>query len=106
MSLGEVLVSQETIFELNAVLYRAKFRKYVDDEQKVIFLSSVLNIGKIVEIRNNFYICRDPKDNKFIDLAVNGFADFLITGDQDLLSLKVVDDTKIVTPRAFLDLLR
>ena len=55
---------------------------------------------------NNFYICRDPKDNKFIDLAVNGFADFLITGDQDLLSLKVVDDTKIVTPRAFLDLLR
>ncbi len=51
-----------------------------------------------------FFECRDPKDNKFIDCALSANADFIITGDNDLLVLKQIDDTKIVTVDEFLGL--
>lgn len=50
-------------------------------------------------------VCRDPKDNNILDLCVAGRADYLITGDKDLLVLRVIKNTKIVTPSGFLKLL-
>lgn len=46
--------------------------------------------------------CRDPDDNKFIDCAIAGQASFLISGDKDLLDLKIVSGIPIVSPRTFL----
>lgn len=50
-------------------------------------------------------ICRDKKDNQVLDLCLAGEADFLITGDKDLLFLKKFGDTKILKPKEFLKLL-
>lgn len=48
-------------------------------------------------------VCRDPKDNQFLDVAIASEAAFLVTGDKDLLSLKKFRTTGILTPRKFLD---
>jgi predicted nucleic acid-binding protein len=45
--------------------------------------------------------CRDPTDDKFLELAVNGHADLLVTGDGDLLALDPFRQIPIVTPAAF-----
>ena len=50
--------------------------------------------------------CRDPKDNKFLEIAVNGDADYILTGDQDLLILNPFRDILIVPPAYFLNLIR
>jgi predicted nucleic acid-binding protein len=47
-------------------------------------------------------LCRDEKDNKFLEVAINGKADYLITGDNDLLVLRPFQDVKIMTVNEFL----
>ena len=54
-----------------------------------------------VAISERIALCRDPEDDKFIELAVNGRADLIISGDADLLGLDSVRDIPIVTPAAF-----
>ncbi len=50
-------------------------------------------------------ICRDPKDNMFLECAYSCEAKYLISGDDDLLSLKLFNDIQIITPKVFLNLL-
>lgn len=57
----------------------------------------------LVEPESQVTVCRDPKDNQFLDVAVASNAPFLVTGDKDLLSLKTFRTTRIFTPRQFLD---
>ena len=62
--------------------------------------------SQFIEIKSQINICRDADDNKFLDLTQDTNAEFLITGDQDLLSLKVLPEyqNKIITPREFITL--
>ena len=53
-------------------------------------------------ISERISLCRDQEDDKFIELAVNGRADLIISGDDDLLQLETVRDIPIVTPAAFI----
>jgi putative PIN family toxin of toxin-antitoxin system len=55
-----------------------------------------------VAITQFFQVCRDPKDNMVLELAVSGHADYIITGDQDLLILDPFRGIRIMTPDAFL----
>lgn len=48
-------------------------------------------------------LCRDPKDNQFLELCLAASVDYLVTGDKDLLSLKKFKSTLILTPKQFLD---
>lgn len=84
---GEVLVSADTISELGEVLGRKKFRRYVTEAERERFLRSLLREARLVEIREKIQACRDPKDDKFLELAVNGDADCIVSGDDDLLTL-------------------
>jgi len=63
-------------------------------------LQSALN-GKS-QILERVDLCRDEKDNKFLEVAINGKADYLITGDNDLLVLRPFQDVKIMTVNEFL----
>ena len=101
---GKILISQPIILELTKVLSRKKLNHYLLEEERIKFLADFLKDTEIIEITQNFDLCRDKKDNKFIDLAVCGNADYLITGDDDLLILKFFHATSIITPRQFLDL--
>ena len=100
---GRLLVSDETAEELRRVLMRTKFDRYVPSGERARFLGRVLDDAILVEITETIDDCRDPKDNKFLELAVSGDATHLVTGDDDLLVLHPFRGVAIMTPQAFLD---
>src|SRR5215213_2489447 len=100
---GVVLVSVPVLLELADVLNRPKFEKYVTHDERMRFMVSFLKVAEMVEISQSIAVCRDPKDDKLLELAVSGKADFLVTGDKDLLVLNPLHRVEIITPREFLD---
>ena len=65
------------------------------------FLAGLLREAELVSATETITICRDPKDNKFLDLAVAGKADYIVSGDMDLLVLHPFQGIQILSPRAF-----
>lgn len=96
------LVSPETLAELADVLGRSKFDRYVTIEQRVQFLRLVARSGRLVHVSRHFQVCRNPKDDKFLELAVNGRAKLIVTGDRDLLALHPFRDITIQAPSDYL----
>ncbi|SRR5260221_13687074 len=92
----KILFSLELMEEFIAVAERPKFKKYFDkkDIEQLIELFDVY--GEIIDVKSSMKICRDPKDNFLLALAKDGKADVLITGDKDLLELKMVGKTRVV----------
>jgi len=97
-----LLVSQATMTELADVLAGAKFDRYVSVEQRVGFIRLISTIAEFVPIVRRVRECRDPKDDKFLEVALNGRADLILTGDADLLTLNPWREIAILTPTAFL----
>lgn len=60
-----------------------------------------MSAAELVAIAERIAACRDPTDDKFLELAVNGHADVIISGDADLLDLSPFRSIPIVTPAAF-----
>jgi putative PIN family toxin of toxin-antitoxin system len=83
-----LLSSDETLSELAHVLLRPKFDRYLSREKRQQFLDGVARLSRIVPISRQLCVCRDPKDDMFLSLAVSGQAQFLLTGDHDLLVLQ------------------
>lgn len=100
---GTVLVSVPILLELAEVLSREKFDKYVTHEERMCLMVSFLKVAEMVEVTEAVAVCRDPKDDKFLELAVSGGAEFLITGDRDLLALNSFRGIEIITPQDFLE---
>ncbi|MFZ0317961.1 MAG: putative toxin-antitoxin system toxin component, PIN family [Candidatus Sulfotelmatobacter sp.] len=84
---GITLVSEETIAELFAVLTRDKFRTYIPQERAIDYVEWYSGISEFVVVREHLTACRDPKDDKFLALAVAGKADCIVSGDSDLLDM-------------------
>lgn len=99
---GIILLSNATLEELNNVLKREKFKKYITDAERILFVQALLSQSILLQTEQTVVACRDPKDNKFLDLAITGVADYLISGDDDLLILNPFQNTRIVTPRMFI----
>lgn len=97
-----LLMSEDVASELVEVLGRSKFDRYVTQEARNNFLESVLETSIEVEIVETITACRDPKDNMLLELAVSGNADYLVTGDKDLLVLDPFRGIRIVSPLDFL----
>ena len=102
-STGKILISQETIDELNRVLSRPKFKRYISQAKRERFLLAFVQKSVLIEIQETIEECRDPKDNKFLELAVSGKATAIISGDKDLLVLHPFRDISIITVSQFLD---
>jgi putative PIN family toxin of toxin-antitoxin system len=79
-----LLTSEELLQELVEVLARPKLRKYFQEEQVRELLLLISEQGKVVEPLQRVNFCRDPKDNIFLDVAIAGQADYLVTEDNDL----------------------
>jgi len=103
LRLGQILMSNDTFEELSVVLSRPKFNKYVTLEDRQQFLRLLSRVVEIIPIIKVVQQCRDPEDDKLLELAINGSADYLITGDEDLLVLKQFGDTKILTAAQFIN---
>lgn len=99
---GILLISADTLSELIDVLSRQKFDRYLSREIREEFLVSLSAETEIIKITEKISICRDPKDNKFLELAIAGNATYLITGDNDLLELNPFRGVLILTPNQFL----
>ena len=99
---GELLVSIPVLREVSSVLARKKFDKYVLDDERKKFLALFAGAAEFTEIVEEIRACRDPKDNKYLELAVSGDASLIITGDRDLLVLNPFRDIQILTPQEFL----
>lgn len=97
------MISVPVLLELAEVLSREKFDKYVTHDERMRFMVNYLKVAELIEIKETFSICRDPKDDKLLELAVSGNASFLVTGDKDLLVLNPFRTVEIITPREFLD---
>ena len=98
--------TDETFTELRAVLQRPKFGLGKETQEHYIHLLAeasflVKPLAEFTTVR-----CRDPKDDKFLALAEQVEADYLISLDADLLDLKTAGDTRIVEPGVFLEVLK
>ena len=100
---GEVLLSLELAEELAEVLSRKKFDRYVRRKLREEFLAGIIRETTLVKVNAILRECRDPKDDKFLEVAVSGKASHIITGDQDLLALHPFQGISILTPREFID---
>jgi len=101
---GEVLLSFPVLAELNDVLGREQFGKYVTLEDVRHFLAALAREAEWIEVSTRIMVCRDPNDDMFLELVVDGHASHLITGDHDLLALHPFRGVDILAPQAFLEL--
>ena len=96
---AELYLTMEILKEIEEVIKRPKFNEVMkkagltSDQimQKIVSLSHV-----VIALKLNIKVCRDEKDNKFLECAESAKADYIVSGDEDLLSLKKMID---ITPR-------
>lgn len=101
---GRILLSDETLTELYQVLSRRRLRRYIDPHDIRDFLAALVREAEWIDVKTRLSVCRDPKDNKFLDLAVSGSANYLVTGDSDLLVLNPFRGVTILSPGSFLEI--
>jgi putative PIN family toxin of toxin-antitoxin system len=99
---AQLLVSEATLTELADVLSRPKFDAYVTIEDRQEFFRRLSRVVEVVPITYVVHACRDPRDDKFLELALNGNADLIVTGDDDLLVLNPFRGIPIITPAGYL----
>jgi putative PIN family toxin of toxin-antitoxin system len=102
---GRLLVSEATVTELHKVLSRPRFDRYASFDRRMEFVAEMILLDYDVEIVERVTACRDPDDDKFLEVAVNGSATHLVTGDQDLLALHPFRGIPILSPADFLALI-
>lgn len=95
---GLLLFSEATMSELTDVLFRQKLDGYVSREKRQQFLRQLANAAEFVPIIQPVRECRDPNDDKFLEVALNGRADAIITGDADLLGMHPWRGVAILSP--------
>jgi uncharacterized protein len=98
---GTVLKSAATEQQLFDVITRPYFRPLIDPETR-LWLQMLMQDAEPIAIIERITACRDPTDDKFLELAVNGHADLIISGDADLLVLDPFRDIPIVSPARFI----
>ncbi len=99
---GNILLSQPVLKELNEVLAREKLKPYLLFEERERFIIALMSEALFIDIKETIRVCRDPEDDKFLELAVNGGAACIISGDEDLLILNPFRNIPIIKPDKFL----
>lgn len=100
------LFSTESMEEFMNVATRPKFKKYFSKDDIDKLLSIFDTYGHLIKTNSSINSCRDFKDNFLLNLAVDGKANFLVTGDDDLLSLKEIEGIPILTFNQFIEKIR
>ena len=96
-----IFYSRELLAEYESVISRKKFEKYIRPDQVGRFINLVLTRLKPVEIKTLVRLSRDAKDNYLLSMSIDCGADYMVTGDPDLLVLKEFGKTKILTMAEF-----
>jgi putative PIN family toxin of toxin-antitoxin system len=99
---AQLVATTETLHELIEKLLAPKFNRYVPRDRRDALLQRIAAIVEIVEVLQPVQASRDPKDDKFLEAALNGRADVIVTGDRDLLDLNPFRGIAIMTPADYL----
>ncbi|WP_408733653.1 putative toxin-antitoxin system toxin component, PIN family [Mucilaginibacter sp.] len=94
--------SDETFNEFCDVFVRPKFDRFLPLNKRIIVIEDLKALTEIAPVANKIKACRDPKDDKFLELAVSSGAACIITGDKDLLVLNPFEGIPILTAAEFL----
>lgn len=100
---GQLLATVDTQQELVRTMLSKRFDRYVSRAKREALLMRLAPLVELVASTQVVRACRDPKDDKFIEAAVNGRADVVITGDKDLLVLNPFAGIPIITPAEYLE---
>lgn len=95
---GGLLFSGPTIDELRRVVFRSQLDRYVSRKDRLLFLAQLDTAAEFVPVIQVVRECRDPDGDKFLEVAVNGRADVIITGDADLLAKNPWRGVAVVSP--------
>jgi putative PIN family toxin of toxin-antitoxin system len=95
---AQLVATTATLRELIETVLQPKFDRYVSHERREALLQRVASLVEMIEVLQHVRASRDPKDDKFLEAAVNGRANVLVTGDRDLLDLNPFRGIAIVTP--------
>ena len=101
---AQLVATLDTLRELIEKLHSSKFESYVRRERRDAVLERVVSLVEIIDVLQSIRASRDAKDDKFLEAAVNGRADVIVTGDKDLLDLNPFRGVAIVTPAEYLAL--
>ncbi len=95
-----IALLDELIEKLALPRIRHKYRLGVNDIEALVALIALR--GDLVTPNRSIKVCRDPDDDMVIEAALAGMAEYIVTGDKDLLTLKEFESVRFITPRVFL----
>jgi len=93
----KLVFSDELIQEFLTVATRPKFQKFFTSSDIEVVIQTFDHYGILIKVTSEVRLCRDFKDNFLLNLAIDSNADYLVTGDEDLLEIKNIQGTKILT---------
>ena len=102
---SKIIFSEETFEEFSTRLWRPKFDRYISREKRKSILLVFNNIAERVKISGTLNLCRDPDDNKFLEVAIKANATLLVSGDRDLTDMKNIEGIPIYTPSQCFELM-
>lgn len=104
----ELVLSPQILDEMARALFYERLRKFrwMSEEEILTLLQSLAGESLLVSGKVSVRASRDPEDDKFLAAAVEALADYVVSGDKDLLDLKAYKGARIVTPAQFLTMLR
>lgn len=96
-----IITTEQLLTEIKMVTSREKLKKYFPEESVMELVELLETIAKKVKIKPTHFINRDPKDNFLLDLIDFSKADYLVTGDKDLLEHNPFKIASILSPKEF-----
>jgi len=98
----QLIQSEATLAETIDVIMRSKFVRYIGEEGRSHFLFMLARVSEVIGVQTRITECSDPKDNKFLELAIDGNAQLLVSGDSHLRDMHPFRGIAIATPGEFL----
>lgn len=101
----DLYFSKATFDEFSEVIQRDKFNKFFEKraDERDEFIKDLQDFGIFIESTQSITDCQDPKDNKFLEVALSCNAIYLVFGDKDLTVLNPYKGIQILTPTEFLE---
>ena len=101
----QIIFSDELFNEFLDVARRPKFKKYFDEKSVQLLIQNISEKLEFIEVASAITVCRDLKDNFILALSIDGNADYIVTGDKDLLSLNGFKGKKIISINEFIKII-
>jgi putative PIN family toxin of toxin-antitoxin system len=99
---GKIVLSDETFAEFNHVFIRPKFDRYLSLIKRMMIIEDLRDVMELTPVNHIIKASRDPKDDKYLELAVSANVACIITGDKDLLVLHPFQNIPILSAADFI----